>query len=145
MRTPSWCDRVLWKSLPGLEDRLVAKQYKSADSITTSDHSPIVALFGLKPILPSTLATSLPAQRSRKAVFVLSDVNAVLSQEILPQLEFHADFLEREVAVKSWQMPKTNKPKWHDSELPQLDSITSNFSNLATTHLFVMRSIRTSA
>lgn len=43
MRTPSWTDRVLWKSLPGLKAKLTA--YGCSDEITTSDHSPVYAAF----------------------------------------------------------------------------------------------------
>lgn len=41
MRIPSWCDRILWRSLPGT--RAKVERYWSADAIMTSDHSPVVA------------------------------------------------------------------------------------------------------
>jgi len=50
-RVPSWCDRVLWKSLPGTY-RIHQTNYSCSDSIMTSDHSPVYATFQLKARLP---------------------------------------------------------------------------------------------
>eukprot|EP00177_Eucheuma_denticulatum_P004890 GFKZ01008886.1.p1 GENE.GFKZ01008886.1~~GFKZ01008886.1.p1 ORF type:complete len:781 (+),score=116.00 GFKZ01008886.1:70-2412(+) len=43
LRVPSYCDRVLYRSLPG--SRLELGGYNSADDIMTSDHSPVYATF----------------------------------------------------------------------------------------------------
>eukprot|EP00178_Gracilaria_changii_P016565 TRINITY_DN47786_c0_g1_i1.p1 TRINITY_DN47786_c0_g1~~TRINITY_DN47786_c0_g1_i1.p1 ORF type:complete len:742 (+),score=82.08 TRINITY_DN47786_c0_g1_i1:168-2393(+) len=43
MRIPSYCDRILYRSLPGCN--LELDQYCSADEIITSDHSPVFANF----------------------------------------------------------------------------------------------------
>ncbi|KAI0565559.1 Inositol polyphosphate-related phosphatase [Gracilaria domingensis] len=43
MRIPSYCDRILYRSLPGCKIEL--DQYRSADEIMTSDHSPVYASF----------------------------------------------------------------------------------------------------
>ncbi len=45
MRIPAWCDRVLWRSLPGHEQKLRQTAYSCVDEITTSDHSPVYATF----------------------------------------------------------------------------------------------------
>jgi hypothetical protein len=42
-RVPSWCDRILWHSLPGL--KLNTGEYNCNMSITTSDHAPVYATF----------------------------------------------------------------------------------------------------
>mmetsp|Transcript_48677 Transcript_48677/g.126326 ORF Transcript_48677/g.126326 Transcript_48677/m.126326 type:complete len:616 (-) Transcript_48677:315-2162(-) len=39
-RTPSWCDRVVWKTLPGLS--VTPLMYTSAAEIMTSDHIPVM-------------------------------------------------------------------------------------------------------
>ena len=46
LRVPSWCDRILWKSLPNC----VAEQqeYSSCETILTSDHHPIYATYTVK-------------------------------------------------------------------------------------------------
>lgn len=43
LRIPSWCDRVLYRSLPGC--RIELEEYTSADDIVSSDHSPVWARF----------------------------------------------------------------------------------------------------
>jgi phosphatidylinositol-3,4,5-trisphosphate 5-phosphatase 2 len=44
---PSWCDRVLWKSLPHLES--IALTYGSCANITVSDHLPVFAVLECHP------------------------------------------------------------------------------------------------
>jgi hypothetical protein len=44
-RVPSYCDRVLYKSLPALRSNLQCLSFQSVDAIATSDHKPIVARF----------------------------------------------------------------------------------------------------
>lgn len=48
-RVSSWCDRVLWKSLPALagDVQLVDGSYTGHPSIATSDHKPVSAAFEL--------------------------------------------------------------------------------------------------
>lgn len=48
-RIPSWCDRILWKSLPGHKHRLSLVEHTSCEEVTTSDHKPMSALFSLTP------------------------------------------------------------------------------------------------
>lgn len=43
--TPSWCDRVLWRSFPDTELELLPNSYQSTPTICTSDHSPVSAVF----------------------------------------------------------------------------------------------------
>lgn len=45
-QAPSWTDRVLWHSLPGLAD-LKLEQYSSAPNVMGSDHRPVFATFTL--------------------------------------------------------------------------------------------------
>ena len=48
---PSWCDRILWRSLEGHAKRLRPIEFNSAENITTSDHKPVFATFEVQ--LPS--------------------------------------------------------------------------------------------
>ena len=43
LQAPSWCDRILYKVLPGVE--VVQHSYKAIDNIMTSDHVPVCANF----------------------------------------------------------------------------------------------------
>jgi hypothetical protein len=44
-RVSSWCDRILWKSLPGSDTCVQNTLYNSCPSMSTSDHKPIHATF----------------------------------------------------------------------------------------------------
>mmetsp|Transcript_32395 Transcript_32395/g.47404 ORF Transcript_32395/g.47404 Transcript_32395/m.47404 type:complete len:591 (+) Transcript_32395:66-1838(+) len=48
-RVPSYCDRVLWKSLPGLEGRVRPYLYQACTGVLSSDHKPIRATFSVAP------------------------------------------------------------------------------------------------
>ena len=49
-RVPSYCDRVLFKSLPGLESDLTLIEYEACDDFISSDHKPVRAQFVMKAI-----------------------------------------------------------------------------------------------
>ncbi len=44
-RASSWCDRILWHSLPGYEGDITPLEYTSLPDVGTSDHKPIRAGF----------------------------------------------------------------------------------------------------
>ncbi|CAK4623546.1 unnamed protein product [Aphanomyces euteiches] len=44
-RVPSYTDRILFHSLPGVRDRLACVQYTSAECVDTSDHKPVSCVF----------------------------------------------------------------------------------------------------
>ena len=44
-RIPAWCDRVLIRSFQGLDKKCL--QYSASDSVTTSDHHPVFAVWDL--------------------------------------------------------------------------------------------------
>eukprot|EP00301_Raphidiophrys_heterophryoidea_P018100 c3087_g1_i1.p1 GENE.c3087_g1_i1~~c3087_g1_i1.p1 ORF type:complete len:867 (+),score=153.90 c3087_g1_i1:268-2868(+) len=69
-RTPSYCDRILYKSLPSEEQRISQIFYSSAPNVTTSDHKPVFSLFDiqLKPTDPTlgdsdNLPSSIPVRQ----------------------------------------------------------------------------------
>ncbi|CAI5973708.1 unnamed protein product [Closterium sp. NIES-65] len=56
-RLPAWCDRVLWRSLPGC--KLTCTRYTSAPTILTGDHKPVLAEFDITTYaLPVTMDPS---------------------------------------------------------------------------------------
>eukprot|EP00937_MAST-01D_sp_MAST-1D-sp2_P000302 g302.t1 len=57
-RVPSWCDRVVYRSLEGHAKRLRPVKFDSAPTLTTSDHKPVFATFEV--MLPS-----IGAEKSR--------------------------------------------------------------------------------
>lgn len=57
-RVSSWCDRVLYKSLPGLTSDLTCASYSAFPTLVTSDHKPVAATMFMRlrpevPLLPS--------------------------------------------------------------------------------------------
>ena len=60
MRTPSWCDRVLWRALPGLE--IVQTSYAACSAMTTSDHNAISATFRLPTLLANVPHLHTPSR-----------------------------------------------------------------------------------
>ena len=48
-RTPSFCDRILWKSMPQHEGELHLNTLRPVPNVSTSDHKPVVATFQLTP------------------------------------------------------------------------------------------------
>jgi len=48
-RIPSYCDRVLWKSMPSLAFCVKQVSLRSLPEVSTSDHKPVVAEFAVKP------------------------------------------------------------------------------------------------
>jgi hypothetical protein len=47
-RVPSWCDRILYNSLPEYDKYLQILKYASIDDVLSSDHVPVCATFQLK-------------------------------------------------------------------------------------------------
>ena len=48
-RTPSYCDRILWKSMPSCRGRLVQESLRPVPEVSTSDHKPLLSTFTLHP------------------------------------------------------------------------------------------------
>ena len=90
-RVPSWCDRVLWRSLPGAIS-LVATSATDCDDpqLYASDHAPVTTIFELDlPVLPVELPLhhctiylsnlALYRARARSHVPMTSDLTATLA------------------------------------------------------------------
>lgn len=52
MRVPSYCDRILWRSWPGTSKKLALLKYDAVTSCTSSDHTPVTAIFDLNIATP---------------------------------------------------------------------------------------------
>ncbi|RHY57661.1 hypothetical protein DYB38_007215, partial [Aphanomyces astaci] len=61
VRVPSYTDRILYHSLPMLQDRFICVQYTSAEYIGTSDHKPVSCVFDVWGVdkQPPPVATAL--------------------------------------------------------------------------------------
>lgn len=82
-RTPSYTDRVLWKSMPPLERRLALTGHVSVDRVSTSDHKPVVCSFCAKPS-PQPLGPDVRASSSgeRSATIRVDEVRVLLHGDV---------------------------------------------------------------
>eukprot|EP01087_Luapelamoeba_hula_P021335 TRINITY_DN742_c1_g1_i3.p1 TRINITY_DN742_c1_g1~~TRINITY_DN742_c1_g1_i3.p1 ORF type:complete len:1330 (-),score=217.58 TRINITY_DN742_c1_g1_i3:71-4060(-) len=62
MRTPSYCDRILYKHVPNFVVDCI--KYGASDEITTSDHSPVYGVFTLETTFPNPIQDELKASIS---------------------------------------------------------------------------------
>eukprot|EP00301_Raphidiophrys_heterophryoidea_P018874 c3869_g1_i1.p1 GENE.c3869_g1_i1~~c3869_g1_i1.p1 ORF type:complete len:549 (-),score=129.07 c3869_g1_i1:104-1750(-) len=60
VRIPSFCDRILHKSLPGVSAAVVASGYKSFPDIVTSDHRPVTERYTLTLFPNAVLGVGVP-------------------------------------------------------------------------------------
>lgn len=73
-RVPSWCDRVLWKSLPAFAADIKCTAYAAHGSVASSDHKPVSAAFELTDRPLSSL--------------VVTPAGGALAPESMPRLVF---------------------------------------------------------
>eukprot|EP01102_Stenamoeba_stenopodia_P022524 TRINITY_DN9424_c0_g1_i1.p1 TRINITY_DN9424_c0_g1~~TRINITY_DN9424_c0_g1_i1.p1 ORF type:complete len:556 (+),score=126.57 TRINITY_DN9424_c0_g1_i1:234-1901(+) len=59
---PMWCDRVLYKSLPGLVNQIKCALYEHDEEDITFEHSPVNAIFNINTILPNMPHQEVPCQ-----------------------------------------------------------------------------------
>ncbi len=117
-RTPSFCDRILWKSQP--EAAIRPRDYGVAWSIVTSDHRPVFASFDME-VLPMTYDFPM-----FDFIFEFSELSArglrppVEGQTALidPFVTFRIDWNDSQVSTL--QEKRSFNPKWQDSSVPVL-------------------------
>jgi len=51
-RIPSYCDRVLWRSMPPLKANVQQTMLTSVPGVSTSDHKPVASAFHITPTMP---------------------------------------------------------------------------------------------
>lgn len=67
-RVPSYCDRILWHSLPARIDLVKCVQYKSLTTFTKSDHIPVFGEFELEVPQVTSPLKSLNPMRGKRIV-----------------------------------------------------------------------------
>lgn len=113
-RVPSWCDRVLWKSLPGTY-RLHQTNYACVDSLISSDHSPVYSTFLVKvrlPIYARFLRHTLPI--SDQCIIMIYELQGTLLYKEAdladPFVEVSGPYLES--SVRTGVIHRTLNPAW---------------------------------
>ena len=57
-RTASYCDRILWRSLPALAADVVCERYEAHGAVSSSDHKPVSAAFRVEAHWPRGAAAA---------------------------------------------------------------------------------------
>ncbi|GAM21486.1 hypothetical protein SAMD00019534_046610 [Acytostelium subglobosum LB1] len=135
-RVPSWCDRVLHKSLP-YSQPITCVQYNSAPEIQTSDHTPVYGVYHAfiqRPCLP------VPQSLIQPLKIYLTDLraeNLELNDEDVAPSAFLAintsAFVEQ--AFETTPQSKRTNPVWGD--MPPIVPGIHKRSYLENQHLFV--------
>jgi hypothetical protein len=134
-RTPSYCDRVLWHSLPGRAGEVRLQSFRAAHAVTSSDHKPVAACFDvcvpvaeaahdldeslaeLRLVLLSASAEGLPA----------GDVDGSSD----PFLKVSSPFVNQGKGAVSTVKQNTLAPTWARAELPELSLHIGTLRRLA--------------
>lgn len=133
-RIPSYCDRVLWKSMPALADMLSCTSFHSVPSITTSDHTPVAAAFTIKRSSPIVLSNLNPLQLPT-LIFSQLSASGTRSRDISgrsdPFVSFFCDppGIVVGTAIGDHTTPQTGvchntlTPVWRDADNADHDSV----------------------
>lgn len=99
INVPSWCDRVLWRSYPGVSS--LNTTYGCSDSIFTSDHSPVFATFKVDVVAPnsSKLEQSFDGN-AMQLVFGWVEARIATRSSSKFVLTFKSNCLEKQVVSK---------------------------------------------
>ncbi|KAJ7533169.1 hypothetical protein O6H91_13G035900 [Diphasiastrum complanatum] len=137
-RMPAWCDRILWRTLPGHSVKLTS--YVSTPTMLTSDHKPVAATFTITVhALPSSFSsmdeedkrwhirfTSMRAKNLRA-----SDINGFSD----PYICFEGENILRE--TRSKVKVRTLNPVWNPKELRPLVLRTFPLQRLEKEYVFL--------
>lgn len=118
-RIPSWCDRVLTKSAPAQTLNLL--EFVSCPSITTSDHTPIRAVYDLKLYRPLPRPATGPVHIARALVISNmrgSDLRPADPNGLSdPYLAFSSPGVLKTKSVHTKIEKKTLNPNWGSEEI----------------------------
>lgn len=138
LRIPSYCDRILWHSLPLHRNHLKLKEYQAVPEISTSDHKPVYALFNLFVPKP-TKFYAMPAPSNAVKCTVdfhsLKLVGLYEKESTSPAGEFKLDVLDEN---------DLNRGAFEDSLLfsPQNGNLRTMFRSPEETKTATKRTVR---
>jgi endonuclease/exonuclease/phosphatase family metal-dependent hydrolase len=136
MRTPSWCDRILYRSHPNRSLTLVA--YRSVPEFGTSDHKPVLAAFRLRTLLTNLPHPQQPCRLQFSGLALELDPSAARHHHGAPPdpyVSFHARFLEQ--PLSSEPLRRCFAGQWRDDQLPCLEPFVTNREFLEMQSLLV--------
>eukprot|EP00003_Mantamonas_plastica_P024049 TRINITY_DN4435_c0_g1_i5.p1 TRINITY_DN4435_c0_g1~~TRINITY_DN4435_c0_g1_i5.p1 ORF type:complete len:739 (+),score=291.14 TRINITY_DN4435_c0_g1_i5:489-2705(+) len=157
-RIPSYCDRIMWLTMPGFLDHMQMMEYDSAPGVMSSDHKPVFASFEMATVLGETLdvemdgtlqhpvqfqCRKLPGYRYNKYVIHFWDVQAVdlvlplsTSKDTRLEVEMRAPFLSTPVA--SQQSAAATEVEFNEDTFPMLFPFVHNPGILSKQHVTVI-------
>lgn len=131
-RSPAYCDRVLWKSLPGYT--LKQTHFNATKAIMTSDHKPVWSVFSLKHfVLPGGNDISLGAASLTITNLKAKGLSAADVNSSDPYVIFCGAILSDDVRVP--YKSSTLNPEWKDAEVPSLKLKYNSKARLRVSHL----------
>ncbi|POI29058.1 hypothetical protein CIB84_007193, partial [Bambusicola thoracicus] len=142
INVPSWCDRILWKSLP--ETHLVCSSYGCTDDIVTSDHSPVFATFEVG-VTSQFVPKKAPGTGPEALACIEWDSIEVIVKTASRSkcyIEFHSYCLEEaqrsgENTSQSCDVPGFLRMCWSAKQLPVLNPILPDLEYLGDQHLLL--------
>jgi hypothetical protein len=150
-RVSSWCDRVLWKSLPGYAADVKQTAYEACPSLATSDHKPVHASFEVTlrqtpPVAP--FPPEAPVALLKGPVIRVTKLKGtdLLGMDMSGKSDVYALFFaDRDLrGPKAGKPPKTTtvrqtvNPVWADDHVDSMKISASTFADLAHAHLFIV-------
>ncbi|OWF40904.1 Phosphatidylinositol 3,4,5-trisphosphate 5-phosphatase 2 [Mizuhopecten yessoensis] len=141
INTPSWCDRVLWRSYPGTYIQNLA--YGCADSVLGSDHRPVFALFNTGIASDFVMnRDSLAEESPTKIVFQQIEAELITYCRQTFQLEFQSTCLPEVVTSKPNSRFKDcaqgfTCPFWGKQEIPTMKPLFGDEDFLKEQHILI--------
>eukprot|EP01061_Rhynchopus_euleeides_P032639 TRINITY_DN5429_c0_g1_i2.p1 TRINITY_DN5429_c0_g1~~TRINITY_DN5429_c0_g1_i2.p1 ORF type:complete len:643 (+),score=144.04 TRINITY_DN5429_c0_g1_i2:238-2166(+) len=150
-RIPSWCDRVLWKSLAN--ETVTQEDYTSVQTVMSSDHRPVYSIFRLQvrnQFVPRSIIqplTSPPASQASEYFDTAPSAHFVIRQfaghdldsadpngKSDPYVTFLSPALREQCQTKI--QTKTLHPVWEDTQVPLLYVSFDEIEYLETEYLW---------
>eukprot|EP00005_Dracoamoeba_jomungandri_P002552 CAMPEP_0174256092 /NCGR_PEP_ID=MMETSP0439-20130205/5350_1 /TAXON_ID=0 /ORGANISM="Stereomyxa ramosa, Strain Chinc5" /LENGTH=941 /DNA_ID=CAMNT_0015338551 /DNA_START=472 /DNA_END=3293 /DNA_ORIENTATION=+ len=115
MRTPSYCDRILWRSINAF--KVKCHEYNSCNDVMTSDHSPLYGIFSIHAFSPPSYSVEMELKKEGivGCVLELRKMELAITKEISKSpsihLKFFADFITLDTSTSS-TVNMTEIPSW---------------------------------
>eukprot|EP00300_Choanocystis_sp_HF-7_P012534 c17928_g1_i1.p1 GENE.c17928_g1_i1~~c17928_g1_i1.p1 ORF type:complete len:608 (+),score=81.53 c17928_g1_i1:33-1856(+) len=144
-RIPSWCDRVLWKSMPSLLQDVRLVSFESVPMLRTSDHIPVQAKFEVKLYRQVVNAGRLPRLFAGTSLYFVDIGNLQLiptpegpqykNAQFRVQAYGHPNLTQTKKRCASHRLPRT---QWSPDAIWPKDSFELEFRGCFPVQIHVM-------
>ena len=136
-RVPSYCDRILFRSLPGLSANQRQEWVQPVESVASSDHKPLVGLHSVRSHSAAPCQVSAPRLRivitglhaSRLTAMDANGKNDAYIKFVSPALRPSINIPQTGV------MKATVDPRWDNANVPKLLCSGTRLEDIRTEHL----------